>query len=54
MTVKELIMVLQSLPEDLPVMVNYSDIDEVYINDEHYFGDSANPNCRVGSAVEIT
>ena len=28
MTVKELIMVLQSLPEDLPVMVNYSDIDE--------------------------
>lgn len=53
MTVQDLIDILQEMPKDLPVMANYSDIENVYINDEHYFGDSANPNCEVGKAVEI-
>lgn len=53
MTVRELIEELQRLPDDLPVMVGCSEAEKVYLNKEHYFGDSANPDCRVGSAVEI-
>lgn len=53
MTVKELIEKLSEFQQDLPVMVDYTDIEKVYLNDEHYFGDSANPNCEVGCAVEI-
>ena len=53
MTVKELIEKLSKFQQDLPVMADYSDIEKVYLNKEHYFGDSANPNCRVGCAVEI-
>lgn len=53
MTVRELIEELQKFPNDLPVMVDYSEVEKVYLNEEHYFGDSADPNCKVGSAVEI-
>jgi len=53
-TVKDLIDELSKYDENLPVMMNYCDpIDKVILNGEHYFGDSANPECKVGPAVEL-
>lgn len=54
LSVGKLIEELSKYPLDLPVYIDCCrEIERVYINNEHYFGDSCNPDCRVGSAVEI-
>ena len=54
MTVKELIRELEKYDEKLPVMMNFCEpVEKVSLNPEHYFGDSANPNCKIGPAIEI-
>lgn len=53
MTVGELIDKLKQYDLNLPVFANYMSIEIVRLNPEHFFGDSANPNCPVGEAVEI-
>ena len=53
MTVGELIKQLKQHDLNLPVFANYMDIEIVRLNPEHFFGDSADPNCVVGEAVEI-
>lgn len=44
MTVKELIDELEKYPIDMKVTDGSSVIDEVFVKDEFYDGDSANPN----------
>ncbi len=53
-TVKDLIYELSKYDENLPVMMNNCNpIDKVILNQEHYFGDPANPECKVGPAIEL-
>lgn len=50
MTIKELINLLQSYPEDMIVVNADNDTLEeeyIYMLEEFYNGDSANPNCEV-------
>ena len=53
MTVKELIDFLKQFPEDTPVVNGYTYIEEVFFDDNFYFGDSKNPNQAFGPAVVI-
>ena len=52
MKVSELIEQLQQYDGDLPVYLGYMEIEGIHLNEEHFFGDSANPN-PTGKAVEI-
>lgn len=50
MTVKELILKLQSYPQDMIVIVGNEMLDEkdsFKIIEEYYNGDSANPKCEI-------
>lgn len=49
MTVSELITLLQSYQEDAIVVddLGILSAEDIYIQDEFYNGDSANPNCEV-------
>lgn len=49
MTVSELIILLQSYPQNA-IIVNDMGIiqkEDIYIQDEFYNGDAANPNCEI-------
>jgi hypothetical protein len=52
-TVKELIEELQEYPEDTPVVLGYTPVTEVYLQEDFYFADSKNPNQAFGPAVVI-
>ena len=53
MTVKELIIELEKLPQDLDVIdSSFMLIDGVKVI-EYIYGDSANPNARVGDVAAI-
>lgn len=52
-TVKELIEELQQYPDDTPVMLEYTPVTEVYLQEDFYFGDSHNPRQAFGPAVII-
>ena len=52
-TVKELIEELRQYPEDTPVMLEYTPVSEVYLQEDFYFGDSKNPQQAFGPAVII-
>ncbi len=53
MTVKELIEILQTMPQDCPVMNGYNAVEDVYLDEEFYFADSQNPRTAFGPAVVI-
>lgn len=52
-TVAEFIETLKQFPQDLPIRVNYDKGTEVWIQEEFYDGDSANPKCPVIKAVVV-
>lgn len=52
-TVGELIEILKQYPEDIPVMVGYTNVQDVYLDEDFYFGDSKNPQQAMGPAVVI-
>lgn len=49
MTVSELIILLQSYPKDAIVVNDMGIIskEDIYIQNEFYNGDNANPNCEI-------
>ena len=49
MTVKEMIIKLQSYPQDMIVVTNYGLLmtDNLVVIEEYYNGDSANPHCKI-------
>lgn len=49
MTVRDLISLLLSYPEDMIVVDDFGPIKEEYFKvvEEYYNGDSANPNCEI-------
>ena len=51
LTVHDVIEELKQLPQDYPVIISYMPIDRIYVDEEFYFGDSANPATSVGPAV---
>ena len=53
MTVHELIAALQEMPQDVPVVYGVGEIEACKVNDEFPFGDSASPNCKFGTVVEL-
>ena len=53
MTVGELIEQLQVFPEDIPVMLGYTPIEDVYLDENFFFADSKNPQSAVGPAIVI-
>lgn len=52
-TVRELIEELEQYPDDTPVMLGYTQITDVYLQEDFYFADSKNPNQAFGPAVII-
>lgn len=52
-TVKELIEELKQYDEDLPVIIGYNSIQDVYLDEDFYFADSKNPSQAFGPAVII-
>ena len=52
-TVAEFIEVLKQFPQDLPIRIDYMKGTEIWISEEFYDGDSANPNCPVIKAVVV-
>lgn len=49
MTIKDLIILLQSYPSDMIVTddMGVLEKEDIYILEEFYNGDSANPNCEI-------
>lgn len=52
-TVSEFIEILKTFPQDLPIRIDYKKGAEIYISEEFYDGDYANPKCAVISAVIV-
>jgi hypothetical protein len=52
-TVGEFIEVLKQFPQDLPIRIDYMKGTEIFVSEEFYDGDSANPNCPVIKAVVV-
>ena len=52
-TVAEFIESLKQFPNDLPIRIGYEEGAEIFVSDEFYDGDSANPNCPVIKAVVV-
>lgn len=50
-TVSELIDLLKDMPEDAPVILGYTPLQEVYVDDNFFFADTKNPEQAVGTAV---
>jgi len=50
-TVGELIDMLSEYSDDYPVMIGYTRLKNVYLDDSFYFGDSKNPAQAIGPAV---
>lgn len=53
MTVAEFINLLKQFPQDLLLRIGYKKGAEIYVSDEFYDGDYANPNCPVIRALVI-
>lgn len=53
MTVAEFIDLLKQFPQDLPLRIGYKKGAEIYVSDEFYDGDYANPNCPVIRALVV-
>ena len=53
MTVAELILELQEMPQNLNVYALRGKVDEVIIAHEYPLGDSANPKCEYADVVWI-
>ena len=52
-TVAEFIEVLKQFPQDLPIRINYTKETEIWVSEEFYDGDSANPRCPIIKAVVV-
>jgi hypothetical protein len=52
-TVAEFIETLKEFPQNLPIRIDYSIGTEIYVSEEFYDGDSADPNCPVIRAVVV-
>lgn len=52
-TVAEFIEVLKQFPQDLPIRIDYMQGTEIWVSEEFYDGDFANPNCPVIKAVVV-
>lgn len=52
-TVAEFIEVLKQFPQDLPIRINHMEGTEIWVSEEFYDGDSANPNCPIIKAVVV-
>lgn len=54
MTVKDLILELSELPQDLPVVTDYKEITDIELNNSFYFLDKHSKNgYNVGPAVVL-
>ena len=53
MTVGELIEQLQVFPDDIPVILGYTPVEDVYLDENFFFADSKNPQTAVGPAIII-
>lgn len=53
MTVKELINILKKMPQDYPVIIGYTLVNDVYIDNNFYFGDQQDLMESIGPAVII-
>lgn len=53
-TVAEFIETLRQFPQDLPIRIDYMKGTEIWVSEEFFDGDSANPNCPVIRAVVVT
>lgn len=52
-TVAEFIETLKKFPQELPIRINYEPGTEIFVSDEFYDGDYANPKCSVIRAVVV-
>ena len=52
-TVSEFIETLKQFPQDLPIRIDYMKGAEIWVSEEFYDGDSANPNCPIIKAVIV-
>lgn len=52
-TVAEFIETLKRFPQDLPIRIDYMKGTEIWVDEEFYDGDSANPNCPIIKAVIV-
>jgi len=52
-TVAEFINVLKQFPQDLPIRIDYTKGTEIWVSEEFYDGDCANPNCPIIKAVVV-
>lgn len=52
-TVAEFIETLKKFPQELPIRINYEPGTEIFVSDEFYDGDYANPKCPVIQAVVV-
>ncbi len=53
MKVADLISILYWMPGDYDVVIGNERVSKCFINDEFYDGDSANPDCKIISVVEL-
>lgn len=53
MTVGELINILESYPDDVPVILGYTGVQDVHYEEDYYFADAKNPKQAFGPAVII-
>lgn len=52
-TVAEFIETLKQFPQELPIRINYESGAEIFVSNEFYDGDCANPKCPVIRAVVV-
>lgn len=52
-TVAEFIETLKRFPQDLPIRIDFMKGTEIWVDEEFYDGDSANPNCPIIKAVIV-
>ena len=53
-TVGQFIDTLRQFPQDLPIRIAHMPGADIWIEDEFYDGDPANPNCKIIEAVIVT
>lgn len=52
-TVAEFIDTLKQFPQDLPIRIDYMKGTEIWVSEEFFDGDPANPNCSIFQAVVV-
>ena len=52
-TVSEFIETLKQFPQDLPIRINSMKGVEIFISEEFFDGDYANPNCPIIKSVVV-